>query len=139
MNEKDVTIYLSGIMDEANQEEKVGWRQYVIANWQGECLDPCRRDLDPYLEENIAKIVESDLDDIFESDIILVNFYRPSVGTAQEIVHAWYGGKTIVLVNSSGKENISPWLLWHVDYHCDTVDDALLYIRNLIATIDEEN
>ena len=72
-------------MDGATDEEQHQWRELVKSKWPGRCFDPTRRNLD--IEKQYRKIVESDLLDIEKSDVVLVNFIRPSSGTAMENLH----------------------------------------------------
>lgn len=111
------TIYLCGPIADRTDDQCRGWREYVKEHFNGHCLDPMRRDYrNVEIDRELAeKIVEDDLEDISNSDGLLVYFDNPSVGTSMEVFHAYRAGKRVVIVNASGRKTISPWLMAHCD------------------------
>ena len=51
-------------------------------------LDPMRRNFKDNELDSANEIVEFDLQDIRDADIVLVNYSKPSVGTAMEVFYA---------------------------------------------------
>jgi nucleoside 2-deoxyribosyltransferase len=109
------TVYLCGPINGCTDAECNDWRSFAKEHLKCGTLDPMARDYrgrerEPGID---AKIVENDKADIDESDILLVNYVKPSVGTSMEILWAWLAHKPIILVAAEG-ENLSPWLTYHV-------------------------
>ncbi len=116
---KKPVIYLSGPIDNCTDEECKGWRNAIkaIHEHKYKFLDPMDRDFrEPGFNLKYRKlIVAMDKIDIARSDVVLVNFQRPTVGTSMEVIYAHQLGKLVVIVNSSNieYENLSPWLFEH--------------------------
>lgn len=127
-------IYLCGPINGRTTEDATGWRETVKELWEGETLDPMRRDYrGREMEHGIAaEIVEGDLVDINNSDAILVFFDKPSVGTAMEVFYANHNlGKPVVVVNSSNGP-LSPWMVHHSDRQVSSVKEALNILKELL-------
>ena len=92
------TIYLCGPINGCTDEEANDWRTAVKASWSGDCLDPKRRDYRGKEAEAFREIVELDKIDVASSDVILVNYDKPSVGTSMEVLYAWQIGKPVIVV-----------------------------------------
>lgn len=125
------TIYLCGPINGRTTEDATGWRETVTQLWQGDVLDPMRRDYrGREMEPGIAaEIVAGDIDDIQKSDAILVFFDKPSVGTAMEVFYAKHVlGKPVVVIDTSDKP-LSPWLVHFSDYQTKSVADALRWLE----------
>lgn len=118
------TIYLCGPINGCTDEECTDWREYVKSQWEGRCIDPMVRDYRGRETEAFREIVELDKIDVAESDIIVVNYDKPSVGTSMEVLYAWQIGKRIILVCREDA-NISPWLRYHSTHIVHSFDDAL--------------
>lgn len=126
------TLYLCGPINGRTTEDATGWRELVKTNWPGQTLDPMRRDYrGRELEPGIAKeIVDGDIEDIQNSDAVLVFFDKPSVGTAMEVFYAKHNlGKIVVVVNASGLP-LSPWMLHHSDFQTTNVNGALYWLTH---------
>lgn len=121
-------VYLCGPINGCTDEECRDWRELVKSKW-GNCLDPMVRDYRGREEEAYREIVELDKIDVAESDIILVNYDKPSVGTSMEILYAWNLGKRIVVVCRQDAV-ISPWLRYHATQIVHSFDRALEMIRD---------
>jgi nucleoside 2-deoxyribosyltransferase len=129
--EGDVTVYLCGPINGCTDAECKDWRAYAKAQLP-KTLDPMARDYrGRELEPGIAReIVENDKLDIDQSDVILVNYVKPSVGTSMEILYAWERGKKIVIV-SEAEAVLSPWLIYHSLKIVHSMLDACVYIESI--------
>lgn len=125
------TIYLCGPINGCTDAECVDWREHVKAQWSGATLDPMRRDYRGKEDESVRDIVELDKIDVCNSDVILVNYDRPSVGTSMEILYAWERGKLIVVV-AAPDARISPWLRYHSHAICRSFGEALSCIQEAL-------
>lgn len=127
------TIYLCGPIADRTDAQCVVWRDGVTAAWPGKTLNPLRRDYRGRELENPAQLVADDLDDIDNSDGLLVWFDAPSVGTSMEIFYAKGEGKPIVVVDARPDRSrpLSPWLVHHVDRVVQDVGVALLLLAEL--------
>lgn len=122
------TIYLCGPINGCTDAECSDWREFVKTQWEGPTLDPMRRDYRGKEDESVNEIVTLDKVDIANSDAILVNYDKPSVGTSMEVYLAFTAGKLVVVVAKPG-ERISPWLRYHSHKIADGFGDALAFIR----------
>lgn len=123
------TLYLCGPINGCTDAECKDWREYVKGLWEGPTLDPMRRDYRGREDESVREIVELDKVDVTNSDVLLVNYDRPSVGTSMEILYAWERGKLVVVVVKED-ERISPWLRYHAHAIRHSFADALAFIRS---------
>lgn len=123
------TIYLCGPINGCKDSECLYWRDFV-KSWGFNTLDPMRRDYRDKENENFKEIVELDKIDIVNSDIVLVNYIRPSVGTSMEILYAFERGKLIIIISD---ENliISPWLKYHSQFIVNSFSEAKTLIHSL--------
>ena len=118
------TIYLCGPINGCTDEECCDWRAKVSEAWPGRCIDPMVRDYRGRETEAFREIVELDKIDVAESDILIVNYDKPSVGTSMEVLYAWQIGKRIIVVCREDA-NISPWLRYHSTHIVHNFDDAI--------------
>lgn len=105
------TIYLCGPINGCTDEECRDWREAVKSSHPN-CIDPMVRDYRGREAEAFREIVELDKIDVAQSDVLLVNYDKPSVGTSMEILYAWQLGKKVVVVMRP-ETVISPWLRYH--------------------------
>lgn len=126
------TIYLCGPINGCSDEECQNWRSFIKTKWEGQCLDPMRRDYRGREHESVNEIVELDKIDVTNSDVILVNYDKPSVGTSMEVLYAFERGKLVVVVAPSHAV-ISPWLVYHSHKILPTFPAALDFIREHLA------
>jgi nucleoside 2-deoxyribosyltransferase len=122
------TIYLCGPIANCSDAECIDWRQEVTKRWSGKTLDPMRRDYRGVKNAPIKEIVELDKIDICQSDIVLVNYVKPSVGTSMEVLYAFEHGKMVVVVNES-QELLSPWLVYHSQLVFPSIKEALDFLE----------
>lgn len=128
------TIYLAGPINGRETAEITDWRDQAKGLWPGRCLDPMNRDYrGREMEPGVAReIVRGDLEDIRRCDGLLVYFDRPSVGTSMEVFYAKYTlWLPVVVVNVSGQP-LSPWLVYHSDAVCSSVQNGLAILSNLL-------
>lgn len=126
-------VYLAGAINGCTDAEAKDWRGYVMATYPGHTyLDPMTRDFrgrenEPGID---AEIVEGDIDDILDSDVLLVNYDKPSVGTSMEVFFARQVSKHVVIV-ARPDTKLSPWLT----YHAHAVVHSFAEAMKLIDTI----
>ena len=143
-------IYLCGPIDGVTPEWATGWRQEV-AKRLPDFLDPTAgKDLyNPDANTTLyspEKIVKADLDMIWRSDVLLVDWrsyanlefdstglvdYREEplrVGTIMEIAYAHQWGKQII---TFGNLRRGYWIQYHADKHFETLDEAIEYLEGI--------
>lgn len=117
-------IYLAGPINGCTDAQATGWREQAKALLEGhDLLDPMSRDYRGIEAENVAAIVESDKEDIDQSDVLLMYFERPSVGTSMEVLYAWERFKIIIVVDVSERP-LSPWLQYHATRVLSSLKDV---------------
>jgi nucleoside 2-deoxyribosyltransferase len=121
-------VYLCGPINGCTDEECKDWREMVKARLP-DTLDPMRRDYRGREDECVVEIVEGDKEDIDESDVLLVNYDKPSVGTSMEILYAHQQDKPVIVVCKEGTR-ISPWLRYHSTHFFTSFDAAINQIRD---------
>lgn len=125
------TIYLCGPIANCSDSECIDWREKVKKLWSGKTLDPMRRDYRNVEEVPVKDVVQLDKVDIGFSDIVLVNYTKPSVGTSMEVLYAFERGKLVVVV-SKEDEVLSPWLLYHSHKVFPTIEKAILFLEEYL-------
>lgn len=112
-------IYLAGPINGTTDAEAHGWRERAEAllmfetEGEVEFCDPMVRDYRGIEGAFVGDIVSGDLADISAADGVLAYCWKPSYGTAMELVYASQWGKRVVAVLPEGP--VSPWLAWHAD------------------------
>lgn len=122
------TLYLCGPINGCTDEECRDWREFVKIKWPGPTINPMRRDYRGKEDESVDEIVELDKIDVMNSDVLLVNYDKPSVGTSMEMLYAFERGKLVVVVAAEGTK-ISPWMRYHSHAIVGSFEDALRYIE----------
>lgn len=123
-----MVTYLCGGINGLSDAECRDWREIAKERLLTETLDPMRRDYRGKEDESVDEIVRGDLEDIEQSQFVLVNATRPSWGTAMEIVYA-YQGQRATIVAFVGDARVSPWLRYHCDSIHKTVEKAVADIN----------
>jgi len=127
------TIYLSGpIMDEHEGAARA-WREEAkrLLSSDFRLLDPMRRKFVDRQVDSANEIVEFDLQDVRDADIILVNYNKPSIGTAMEVFYAAHDmGKFVISFSPFTFENCSPWMVRYSTKILPTLEASCEYIRN---------
>ena len=126
------TIYLCGpIMDESAGLARE-WRK-VAARQLGKSfglLDPMRRNFKDREVDSANEIVEFDLQDIRNADILLVNYIKPSIGTAMEVFYAANNlQKFVVAFSPFDFKNCSPWMVRYCTKILPSLDAAVAYLK----------
>lgn len=120
-----LTIYLSGPMCGVADEIRDSWRDEVISKYGNKCifLDPRVRKL---TETNKKWVVKKDKEDILRSDVLLVRYFMPTVGTSMEILFAHNLNIPVLCVIN--EETFKPlWLEVHVTKFFNSFEDAIKY------------
>ncbi|MBO5308276.1 MAG: nucleoside 2-deoxyribosyltransferase [Lentisphaeria bacterium] len=131
MDKQVQTVYLSGpIMDEVEGSARE-WRETAKALLKDRfrLLDPMRRKFVDRQVDSANEIVEFDLQDVRNSDIILVNYNRASIGTSMEVFYAAHDqGKFVVAFSPLEYKDCSPWMARFCTKILPTLEDAVDYI-----------
>ncbi len=124
--------YLAGPINGCTDEEAKGWRDQMVAGIDGVTFfDPMERDYRGEELANVQQLVERDKQLIEQSDYVVANVWKPSTGTAMEILHAHYVGRPVILIAPDG-EKISPWLVYHASYRVGSVEEAIALLKDRI-------
>lgn len=124
-----LTVYLAGPINGCTDEEAKGWRDRVVGAVDGVTfIDPMERDYRGAEDANVDEIVDKDKQCIDQCDILLANVWKPSVGTAMEIMWAYERGLEVVLINESDGP-MSPWLRYHSNCCLRSIDEAIEMLR----------
>lgn len=122
-------VYLCGPINGCTDAEAKNWREYVKTRLP-DTLDPMRRDYRGREDQCVNEIVELDKIDVVNSDVLLVNYDKPSVGTSMEVLYAFERAKLVVVVCRPDVA-LSPWLRYHAHQVVHSFDAAILYIRQI--------
>lgn len=125
-------IYLCGpIMDEHEGHAR-RWRAQAKERLEDAfvLLDPMRRNFKDREVDSANEIVLFDLQDIRDADIILVNYCKPSMGTAMEVFYAAHDlGKFVVAFSPFSFQDSSPWMVHFCTKILPDLETAADYIR----------
>lgn len=122
-------VYLCGPINGCTDEECKDWREAAKTRLP-DTLDPMRRDYRGKEAESYREIVELDKRDVEASNVVLVNYDKPSVGTSMEVLWAWLK-ETPVVVVCNADAVISPWLRYHSTKIVHSFDEAFRWIEAL--------
>ena len=117
-------VYLCGPINGCTDAEATNWREAFKEVWDGDTLDPMRRDYRGVEQVAYREIVDLDKCDVRRSDVILVNYSKPSVGTSMEVFYAHSIGKPVV-VWCRGGEVLSPWMVYHSTSIVHSLEEAV--------------
>lgn len=121
-------LYLAGPIYGCTDDEVFGWRDQVRADPLGkmcELVDPSQRDYRGAEEHYAVEVVASDKACINACDALLAYCWKPSYGTAMEVLQACQQNKIVVVVSDAR----SPWLLNHADLVTSDLGHALQYLH----------
>lgn len=127
-----MTIYLAGGINALSDDDAKDWRAQAAELLNGDVLDPMARDYRGQEDQNVAAIVEGDLDDIAQCEAVLAWCPRASWGTAMEIHHASTQGQPVIAVVPEGQP-VSPWLRYHTTTVVHTLEDAVTAIHEVTS------
>jgi hypothetical protein len=124
-------VYLCGPIAGCTDDQAINWRE-IAKRVLGEhnCLDPMRRDYRGREDGSVAEIVELDKLDIWSCQVMLVNAWQPSWGTAMEVMYAFERRVPVMAVVPEG--NVSPWIRYHATLFRD-LSGALNHVKGYIA------
>jgi hypothetical protein len=122
-------VYLCGPINGCTDGEAKDWREAAKLRLP-QTLDPMRRDYRGREADCYREIVDLDKIDVEQSDAILVNYDKPSVGTSMEVLHAWNHRVPVVVVCRKDAV-ISPWLRYHSTKIVHSFEDAFAWIEAL--------
>jgi nucleoside 2-deoxyribosyltransferase len=125
------TAYLAGPIFGCDDSEAKDWRNYIIQKWGSDIyfLDPMRRDYRGLEGDYEREIVVLDKIDIDISDVVIVYYEQPSVGTSMEVLYAWERNVPVVIVTTQAK--LSPWLMYHSTLVVDTFAKAIDFVERV--------
>ena len=125
------TIYLCGGINKLSDSEAKDWREAAksVLGGRYKLLDPMRRDYRGKEAESVRAIIDGDVQDINESDILLVNASRPSWGTGMELFYA--ATRNLKIITVCPDERPSPWLIGHSTTIVRTFDEAFKLLDGL--------
>lgn len=129
MNRKK--IYLCGPIMNCLPNETESWRERAKVELGGrfEILDPLRRDFRDNEIDSANEIVDFDLQDVRDADLLLVNYCKPSIGTAMEVFYAGHDlGKFIIAFSPFPYADMSPWMVKFCTKILPDFETALNYI-----------
>jgi len=125
-------IYLCGPIMDADPKAAKDWRTRAKERLAGRfiLLDPLRRNFRDHEIDSSNEIVEFDLQDVRDADLLLVNYCKPSLGTAMEVFYASYDlGKFVIAFSRLGFKDCSPWMVRFCTKILPDLESALVYIE----------
>jgi nucleoside 2-deoxyribosyltransferase len=126
-------IYLCGPIMDVHEGEARQWRQAAreLLGRHFHLLDPMRRNFKDREVDSANEIVEFDLQDIRDADLLLVNYDKPSIGTAMEVFYASHNlGKFVVAFSPYSFKDSSPWMVRFCTKILPDLETAAVYIRD---------
>ncbi len=138
-------VYLSGCIAGFTYDEANVWRETVtdvFAKVGIATLNPLRRRLFYHADDEDgvtpAAIVQRDVADVRDSDILLIVWSHPSIGTACELWEAYREGKPIILVTQNNTIRNHPWVRVCVTRIFSCISDATKYICDRAADMNPD-
>lgn len=134
-------VYLAGSIEGLTPDEACGWRKKTKRYLDGiDIYDPTNH-IAAYLKNEIitagkvrqdGKIFAQDLYHLRGSDVMLIRFNRPSIGTLIELGMAYMTGIiTIIAFDVTEELKNHPFTRGTVSVFCEDLEEALDYIVNL--------
>ena len=124
-------IYLCGPITDCDESAK-DWRTRAKEKLAGRfvLLDPMRRDFRDKEIDSANEIVDFDLQDVRDADIVLVNYSKPSIGTAMEVFYAAHDqGKFVIAFSPNDFRECSQWMVRFCTKILTSLDEAVDYIE----------
>ncbi len=108
-------IYLAGSMDDKE------WREKLIDEFKHvDFIIP---------KENVENAVKQDLIDVYQSQLIIANLGRRTIGTLFEISHAKAMGRKVITFNIC-KEMESDWITYHTDLRVKDLEGVINFLKD---------
>ena len=126
------SIYLCGPIMDADAACSKDWRTRAKERLAGRfvLLDPLRRNFRDHEIDSANEIVEFDLQDVRDADLILVNYCKPSIGTAMEVFYASHDlGKFVIAFSPFSYAACSPWMVRFCTKILPDLESAIGYIE----------
>jgi nucleoside 2-deoxyribosyltransferase len=126
------TVYLCGPIKDCEADESKDWRTRAKDRLGSRftVLDPMRRNFRDNEIDSANEIVDFDLQDIRDADLVLVNYSKPSIGTAMEVFFASHDqGKFVIAFSPIPYQDCSPWMVKFATKILPDLEDALRYIE----------
>ena len=87
--------------------------------------------------DSANEIVEFDLQDVRDAHILLVNYTKPSIGTAMEVFYAAHDlGKFVVTFSPFKFEACSPWMVRYSTKILSSLECACEYLVTHFIDVD---
>jgi nucleoside 2-deoxyribosyltransferase len=127
-------IYLAGPIQGCNDQQARGWREEAkrllpYATW----MDPMTRDYREVRmdQEVAAQVVMGDVADLSIADAVLVNYPKPSTGTAMEVCYTYHcrWPRIPIIAFTGSRDNLSPWLIHHCTHIFQTLPQATSWLH----------
>ena len=124
-------IYLAGPISNCNPNQRDKWRNKLTKGFgeEFEFIDPAKNLIEP--DSDYQTVVEADIESIKNSDAVLANMWRESIGTAFGIIHAHSSTKVVVVCDPNYIQ--SRMIDFYADEVTDTVEKAIQAIRTHLA------
>ncbi len=125
-------IYLCGPIMYCTASESTDWRSRTRERLgrRFTLLDPMRRSFVDNAVDSANEIVEFDLQDIRAADLLLVNYSKPSIGTAMEVFYASHDlGKFVIAFSPLTFKDCSPWMVRYCTKILPDLETALSYVE----------
>lgn len=119
----EIRPYLCGPINGCTDAEANNWRDQLIQQFP-EAINPMVRDYRGQENAAYREIVELDKRDVRACDVVVVNYSKPSMGTAMEVIYAWEHGKPVI-VWCPKDVSISPWLRYHATTFVHSMPDVI--------------
>lgn len=132
------TIYLSGPIMDVHAGEARDWREVAkrLLGRDFRTLDPMRRNFVDRQVDSANEIVEFDLQDVRDADILLVNYCKPSIGTAMEVFYAAHDlGKFVVTFSPFTFKDCSPWIVRYSTKILGSLEEAGDYLKTHFSAV----
>ena len=129
-------IYLSGPIMDADPHGAREWRTKAkeLLSENFDLLDPMRRSFVDRAVDSANEIVRFDLQDVDDAAIILVNYSKPSIGTAMEVFYAGHvRDKFVVAFSPFSFQDSSPWMVKYCTKILPSLEEAAEYINQNFA------
>jgi nucleoside 2-deoxyribosyltransferase len=125
-------IYLCGPIQDCDEGDAKDWRTRAKERLAGRfiLLDPMRRNFRDNELDSANEIVDFDLQDIRDADVVLVNYSKPSIGTAMEVFYAAHDlGRFVIAFSPIPYKRCSPWMVRFCTKILTDLEEALAYIE----------